>query len=490
MSYIEKQGEKNMIENDFKKLAIGNDIIKGLTNLGFTEAKEVQKKVIPFMLSSKDIIVKSETGSGKTASFGIPLCENVEVEENKIQGIVLTPTRELALQVKEEISNIGRVKKVRCAAIFGKQPMKEQINELKQRVHIVAGTPGRVIDHIERGTINLENAKYLIIDEGDKMLNMGFIDQIEKVINALPKNRSIMLFSATMPEAVEKLCVKYMNNPEKVTVTTKVVNRERIEEVYYNVEDKDKFKALKRVIYGEVPNRGIVFCNTKDTVKNVIKLMINEGLSAKELHGDMEQKERLKIMEDFKNGDFQFLVATDIAARGIHVDDITHVINYDVPGEKEAYVHRIGRTGRQGKSGNAITFVSNYETKFLRSIEEYIGYTITHGTYAEDSKLREGKKLLKEKSSNLKKSVKPKNINKDIVKIHLNGGKKKKIRPGDIAGALNSIEGITSEDVGIIEVQDGFSYVDILNKKGNTILNNYKELSIKGKKIKIQRAKN
>ncbi|MEW8956074.1 DEAD/DEAH box helicase [Clostridium sp.] len=478
-----------MIENDFEKLAIGNDIVRALSNLGFTEAKEVQKKVIPFMLSSKDIIVKSETGSGKTASFGIPLCEKVEVEDNKVQGIVLTPTRELALQVKEEISNIGRIKKVRCAAIFGKQPMKEQINELKQRIHIVAGTPGRVIDHIERGTINLESAKYLIIDEGDKMLNMGFIDQIEKVINALPKDKNIMLFSATMPEAVEKLCLKYMKAPEKITVVTKVVNRERIEEVYYNVEDRDKFKALKRVIYGEVPNRGIVFCNTKEKVRAVIKLMKDEDISAKELHGDMEQKERLRIMEDFKDGRFQFLVSTDIAARGIHVDDITHVINYDVPGEKEAYVHRIGRTGRQGKSGKAITFVSSYEIKYLKAIEEYIGYALTHGEYVEDSKLREGKKLLKEKSMNLKKSSRPKNINKDIVKIHLNGGKKKKIRPGDIVGALNNIEGITTEDIGIIEVQDGFSYVDILNKKGNILLNNYKELSIKGKSIKIQRAK-
>ena len=285
----------------FEDMELRPEILKALKNLGFKNPSEVQKEVIPEMLKKKDIVVKSQTGSGKTASFGIPLCELINEEENIVKALVLVPTRELAMQVKEDISNIGRLKKIRSAAIFGKQPFNEQVRELKQRVHIVCGTPGRVIDHIKRGNLDTSNIEYVVIDEADKMLNMGFIDQIGEVLSSLPSKKNIALFSATIPSEIEGLYLKYL-----------VSRRE------------DKFKALLKLLYSYTDESAIVFCNTKDSVKNLSALLKKEKIKVNELHGDMDQKERLKVMESFKNKDFKVLVATDIAARGIH---ISHHLN-------------------------------------------------------------------------------------------------------------------------------------------------------------------
>ena len=475
----------------FKDLNLSEDILKALKNLGFDEPSEVQKEAIPYILKDTDIIVKSQTGSGKTASFGIPLCEKVEVESSEVQCLVLVPTRELAMQVKDDISDIGRLKKIRCAAVFGKQPFNDQIRELKQRVHIVIGTPGRIADHIERGTLKVNKLKYVVVDEADKMLNMGFIDQIKDILNKLPKNRVTTLFSATLPDEIEILSKSYMKNAKVLNVKSKVFNRDRIKESFVNVEDNAKFKLLWQSIYSEVPNKCIVFCNTRNKVKSVYELMRKEGFLAEELHGEMEQRERLSVMEKFKNDEFKVLVATDVAARGIHIEDITHVFNFEVPMEKESYVHRIGRTGRAGKEGKAITFVSNYEKKFLDEIQEYIGYNIERGAFPEGEKIRDGKIKFKESQKEFikNKNNKKKQVHSEITKIHISGGKKKKLRNIDIVGALSNVQGLTGEDIGIIDVQDGFSFVDILNNKGQMFLKNNKEITIKGKKLKIQKAK-
>nr|WP_199869682.1 DEAD/DEAH box helicase [Clostridium senegalense] len=476
----------------FEDLNLDEHILKALKNLGFNKPSQVQEKAIPYLLRGEDIIVKSQTGSGKTASFGIPLCEKTQVENSVVQSLVLVPTRELAMQVKEDISNIGRLKKVRAAAIFGKQPFNDQIRELKQRVHIVIGTPGRVIDHINRGTLKIDNINFVVIDEADKMLNMGFIDQIKEILNEIPKERVTSLFSATIEKEIENLSKNYMKSPEVLNVESKVLNKAKIEESYLHVEDKQKFKALWTNIYSEIPDSAIVFCNTKDKVKYVYGLMKREGFLVEELHGDMLQNERMQVMEKFKNKEFKILVATDIAARGIHVDSITHVFNYEVPMEKESYVHRIGRTGRAGKEGKAITFVDNYEKRFLKQIEEYVGHEIKEGEFPTDEKVREGKKKFKESQNDLKdnkKKISKETIHSDVVKLYINGGKKKKIRVIDIVGAISNLEGITGDDIGIIDVQDGCSFVDILNGKGKKLLSSYKEISVKGKKVKIQKAK-
>ncbi|MCD3193674.1 DEAD/DEAH box helicase [Clostridium botulinum C] len=474
---------------NFKEFNLSNEILKTIKMLGYKSPTEVQEKVIPIALKDKDIIVKSQTGSGKTASFGIPVCEKVLLENKKPQVLILTPTRELAVQIKEDISNIGRFKKIKCVAVYGKEPVSIQKNQLKQRVHIVVGTPGRTFDHIEKGNMELSDIRYLIIDEADKMLNMGFIDQVEDVIKRLPKDRVTMLFSATLEEKIEKLCVKYMNNPEKIEISKKNITTDIIEQEYYEVESDRKFSLLNKIIYTERPDSCIIFCNTKAEVGSIAIKMKNKGFDTKALHGGMEQKDRLEVIQEFKRGRFPFLVATDVAARGIDIEEITHVINYEVPSEKESYVHRIGRTGRAGHKGKSITLVSEYENRRFKSIEEYIGYNVPKKEIPSEEEVQEGRKLFREKNKVRPKLKKDKSheINKKITKIHINAGKKKKIRPGDIVGAINNIPGLTSDDIGIIDVQDAFSYVDIFGDKGKVVLKSLD--SIKGKKVRVQIAK-
>ncbi|MBU3228562.1 DEAD/DEAH box helicase [Clostridium algidicarnis] len=474
----------------FEELGISEEVLKSLSKLGFENPSDVQSMVIPVALQDKDIIVKAQTGSGKTAAFAIPFCEKIELEERKPQVLVLAPTRELALQVKQDITDIGRFKRIRAVAIFGKQPMSGQKIELKQRVHVIVGTPGRTFDHIERGNIDLSGIKYLVIDEADEMLNMGFIDQVESIIRLLPKKRITMLFSATIEEKIEKLCNKHMIDPVKIEVTPKSITTDDVEQIYYEVEYNKKSDLLKKIIYTEMPDSSIIFCNTKETVNVLIQNMKDKGHSCDALHGGMEQKDRLSAMERFKRGEFRFLVATDVAARGISVDGISHVINYDVPKEKESYVHRIGRTGRAGNKGKSITFITPTEYKYLDMIQDYIDFRIPRGEIPSKEKIEEGKKLYEEKIR-----VKPKlkvnknaQLNKEITKIHINAGKKKKIRALDIVGTIISIEDITAEDIGIIDIQEGFSYVDILHGKGYLVLESLKDKTIKGKKVRVQRA--
>ena len=480
-----------MKNKGFSELNLSENIVKALENLGYEKPSEVQREAIPYILNKQDIIVKSQTGSGKTASFGIPLCEMVTVEESRVQGLILVPTRELALQVKEDISNIGRLKKVRAAAVFGKQPFHEQVRELKQRVHIVSGTPGRISDHIRKGNLNLEHIKFVIIDEADKMLSMGFIDQIKEILEAMPKDRTTALFSATLPEVIEKLCGKYMRSPKLLNVQSEVFNRDKIKESFLEVQYDEKTNALIRNLYAQRPDAAIVFCNTKDKVRELHDKLKKDGVMVEQLHGDMEQKDRLSTMERFKNKEFKVLIATDIASRGIHVDHITHVFNYELPGETENYVHRIGRTGRAGREGTAISLVTGPEKRFLSAVESYVGYEIKEGIHPNDQEVNEGKIDFKEsqKEFGLNKGTKKKDIHTDVTKIHLTGGKKKKIRAIDIVGALSNLNGLTGEDIGIIDVQDACSFVDILNGKGNTLVKNYKEITIKGKSIRIQKAK-
>lgn len=474
----------------FEDFGISKEVLKALEKLEYKNPTEVQEIVIPSALKHRDIIAKAQTGSGKTAAFGVPLCVMTDIEEKNPQAIVLEPTRELAVQVKEEISSIGRLKRVRCTAVFGKQPISLQERELKQRVHVVVGTPGRTMDHIKKGNLYTEDIKYLVIDEADKMLNMGFIDQVEGIIKALPQNRVTMLFSATIPEEIEVLCQRYMINPEKIEIEHEKPTEERINQWYYNIEENKKYDLLLRVIYSEAPGSSIVFCNTKEDVDVLCNKLKSMNLSIKGLHGGMEQKDRLDIMEAFKKGEFSTLVATDVASRGIDIEGIDLVINYSVPVEKESYVHRIGRTGRAGSGGNAVTLVTPYEQNRFKEIQEYIGYEVKIREIPTDEEVEQGRKEIKARENikvrpRIDKRVK---LNSDITKIHINAGKKKKVRPGDIAGTISSIQGVNPEDVGIIDVQDTYSYVDVLNGKGELVLKEIEKLTIKGKKVKAQRA--
>ena len=466
--------------DDFK---LSEETRKALFKLRYENPTEVQARVIPEVLNNRDIIVKSQTGSGKTAAFAIPICERLKLEQNNPQVLVLTPTRELAVQVKEDFSHVGRFKRIRCAAIFGKQPMDIQKRELKQRVHVVVGTPGRTFDHIEKKNLILDDIRYLVLDEADKMLDMGFIDQVESIVSLLPKDRITMLFSATMPEKIEEICQKYMINPLKIELQLKNPTVEKIAQWYYEVEDSRKFNLLNSIIYTEKPESCILFCNTRDKVDEVLAQMKRENYYCAALHGGMEQGERLHTIQGFKRGEFHFLIATDIAARGLHIEDVSHVINYEVPFENESYVHRIGRTGRAGKEGVAITLCTKRELRFLHEIEEYIQVSIPEKDIPTEQEVELGIEEFEDsiKSKPKAKADKAERLNREITKIRINSGKKTKMRPGDILGAITSIEGISADDIGIIDVQDTCSYVEVFGKAGDVVLKKLPLINIKGK---------
>ena len=478
------------MNNKFKEYKLCDEIIKALDGIGYEKPSDVQREVIPQILTGKDIVVKSQTGSGKTAAFGIPLCENIKWEESNAQALILTPTRELAIQVKEELGNIGRFKRIRTVAVFGKQPFSDQARELKQKTHIVVGTPGRVLDHIDRDTLKVCNIKYLVIDEADEMLNMGFIDQVRDIINKLNVDRQTMLFSATIPEEILGLCNVYMNNPSNIESKSQKLITDNINHELYKFEEFYKLDNLGKILISEAPETAVIFCKTKENVDKVFENLNKKGYSVNKIHGGMLQKDRLDIMDKFKKGNFRILVATDVAARGIDVEGITHVINYDLPVEKEAYVHRIGRTGRAGAKGKAISFVNQYEDRLLDMIQEYIGFEISlKKDIIEVSKESRETAIKSLKSKSNIKREKSKAINKNITKIYLNGGKKKKLRAGDFVGAISRIEGVTAEDIGIIDVQDTVSYIDILNGKGNKVIEGLKNSTIKGKKLRVEKAR-
>ena len=475
----------------FKDYKLSEEIVRALSGLGYEAPTEVQTKVLPLALEKQDLVVRSQTGSGKTASFGIPLCEMVEWEENKPQALILTPTRELAVQVKEDITNIGRYKRIKAAAVYGKSPFHRQKLELKQKNHVVVGTPGRVLDHIEKGTFPLDKLSYLVIDEADEMLNMGFIDQVEAIIQELPTDRVTLTFSATLPEDVETLCHKYMKKPVHIEIKATGITTDKIDHSVIEVREEDKLSLLKDVTTVENPDSCIIFCRTKENVDTLCEELDRSGYPVDKIHGGMIQEARFEVMDDFKRGDFRYLVATDVAARGIDIESITHVINYDIPMEKESYVHRTGRTGRAGQAGKAITFCTPYEDKFLGEIEDYIGFVIPKLEAPTQEAVAKGKhdferKLEEEPDFKMDKSEQ---LNRDIMKLYFNGGKKKKIRAVDFVGTIAKIDGVTADDIGIITIQENLSYVEILNGKGPLVLQVMKKTTVKGKMLKVHEAR-
>lgn len=480
-----------MSEKSFNDYKLSEKITRALSFLNYERPTEVQGEVIPVALKKKDLIVRSQTGSGKTAAFGIPICELVNWEENKPQVLILTPTRELALQVKEDIMNIGRFKRIKAVSLYGKQSFVKQKIELNQKVHVVVGTPGRVLDHIQKGTFLVEKLEYLILDEADEMLSMGFIDQVQAIIEELPKQRVTSVFSATFPEEIKSLCLNYMLDPITIEIEASEEGKHRIQHSCIKAEDDDKFSLLQDITMVENPDSCIIFCNTQQKVDQVFNRLDTMGYPCDKIHGGMYQEDRFGVMKDFKKGIFRYLVATDVAARGIDIEDITLIINYDFPFEKESYVHRTGRTGRAGKKGKAISLISSREEGLLAEIEEYIGFAIPlENAPAEEEVLRR-KAAFKEK---MRVKVQPKEnktekLNKSIMKLYFNGGKNKKIRAVDFVGTIAKINGVTAEDIGIITIGVNSSFVEILNGKGPLVIEKMKRTTIKGKMLKVHEAR-
>jgi superfamily II DNA/RNA helicase len=463
-------------------------MLQALIGVGYDDLTEVQKMVIPAALSGKDVIVSSQTGSGKTAAFAIPVCENLILNQRNPQVLVLTPTRELAVQVKQTMTHIGRFKQIRCAAIFGKQSMQLQRNELRQRVHVIVGTPGRTFDHIEKGNLNLTEIGWLIIDEADKMLDLGFIDQVEAIINQLPPDRVTMVFSATLPQPVQTLCAQYMKTPLRIDVDAAAPLHEKIQQSYYAVREPEKAGLVLNLLYAMRPQRCILFCNTRERVDALAEEFKRTDWRCASLHGGMEQRDRLQTMQDFKRGRFQILIATDVAARGIHVDNISLVVNVDMPFDNESYIHRIGRTGRQENCGVAISLVTPAEHGYLAGLEANLQYRLRRQEPPSLQAVEQGKHLVVKKSRPpVPTGTIDEQLNRAISRIRINAGRKEKMRPGDILGAVTAIPGITASDIGIIDIQDACSYVEIFNDKGEDVLDALARAKIKGKLRTIRR---
>ncbi|MDR4888265.1 DEAD/DEAH box helicase [Fredinandcohnia sp. QZ13] len=353
----------------FNELGISEDLMKSINQMGFEEATPIQSQTIPLALEGHDVIGQAQTGTGKTAAFGIPLIENVDIKNDNIQGIVIAPTRELAIQVSEELHKIGRYNRVRILPIYGGQDITRQIRSLKKHPHIIVGTPGRVIDHINRKTLKLQNVKTVVLDEADEMLNMGFIEDIEAILKGVPEERQTLLFSATMPGPIQRIAERFMKDPKVVKVKTKEMTVPNIQQYYLEVQEKKKFDVLTRLLDIQSPELAIIFGRTKRRVDELSEALTLRGYAAEGIHGDLSQAKRISVLRKFKEGSIEVLVATDVAARGLDISGVTHVYNFDIPQDPESYVHRIGRTGRAGKTGMAMTFVTPREIGQLKNVE-------------------------------------------------------------------------------------------------------------------------
>jgi ATP-dependent RNA helicase DeaD len=354
----------------FNELGLNDLIIRAILNMGFEEATPIQEQTIPIALEGRDLIGQAQTGTGKTAAYGIPLMERIAENSEQIQGIVLAPTRELAVQVAEELNKIGEFKGIHSLPIYGGQEMDRQIRALKKRPHIIVATPGRLMDHMRRRTIRLNMIKMVVIDEADEMLNMGFVEDIETILKEIPEERQTLLFSATMPRPIQNLAQKFMKNPEIISIKAKEVTVDTIEQHFIEVLERQKFDVISRLLDIQSPDLAIIFCRTKRRVDEISEALSKRGYSAEAIHGDLSQSKRDSVLRQFKEGTIEILVATDVAARGLDISGVTHVYNFDIPQDPDGYVHRVGRTARAGKTGLAVTLVTPREMGQLRLIEQ------------------------------------------------------------------------------------------------------------------------
>jgi len=480
-----------MKKSAFSKFGLQDEILKAIELLNYKQPTNVQSVLIEAMMEKNDVVIQSQTGSGKTAAYAIPVIQMLDWEENKPQVLVLAPTRELAMQIKEDVFNIGRFKRVKVALLIGKTPYSVQVSELKQKTHVVVGTPGRILEHIEDGTLDLSGIRFLIIDEADEMLNLGFIPTMDQILKSVPKKRQTVLTSATIPPAIDKMIKSYSRDPQMIRIEDENKVSDRIEQYKMDVVATDKLRSLKEVITMENPDSCIIFANQKATVDDICWELTDLHYPVYKLHGGLEQVDRTAVINDFKRGAFRYLVATDVAARGLDIDGVSLIINYDPPLESEMYVHRIGRTGRFDKLGKAITFVNRNQGKYINNIENFIEQSLLVYEQPTTAMLNAAKPEFAYKKATLTpvKAKKGSALNAGIMQLQIRAGKQAKIRAVDIVGSLCGLSGMSAQDIGVIQIGVLFTDVEILNHKGAQVLDQLQTTPIKGKLrrvIKVQ----
>ena len=523
----------------FEEMGLSEEIQKAVRYMGFEEASPIQAKAIPAMISGIDLIGQAQTGTGKTAAFGIPILEKVDPKLKKLQAIVLCPTRELAIQVADEIRNLSRyMHGIKVLPIYGGQDIVKQIRSLKSGTQIVIGTPGRVMDHMRRKTMKLDFVHTVVLDEADEMLNMGFREDIEFVLSGVPEERQTVLFSATMPKPIMEITKKFQNNAKVIKVTKKELTVPNIEQYYYDVKPKKKEEVLSRLLDIYSPRLSVVFCNTKKQVDLLVNALLGRGYFAAGLHGDMKQEQRDRVMQGFRTGKTEILVATDVAARGIDVDEVEAVFNYDLPQDDEYYVHRIGRTGRAGREGRAFSFVSGKEVYKLKEIQRYCKTKI----YAQkvpslndvantkmENILDDVERVIEQEDLDMLINAIEERVNNSeftamdmaaaflkiccgmtednknteendwefgdtgagedgMVRLFINIGKKQRVRPGDILGAIAGESGMDGKLIGTIDMYDKYTFVEVPREYAREVLNAMKNVKIKGKTVAVEPA--
>ena len=486
--FITKKERRANTMQTFKKYPLSPLIIQALERLGYEQPTSVQARVLDTFWNAQDLIVQSQTGSGKTMAFALPLCEAVDWEKRYPQALVLTPTRELALQIQEVFFKVGRFKRIKAVGLYGKAPFVVQQKELKQKTHVVVATPGRLLEHLEKGTIQTEDIRYLVIDEADEMLKMGFMEDVKRIVEALPQHQTL-LFSATLPKDIQNFGQTLMKSATVIQITPQKVTSHQVETKSYLVDEAEKMQALIRLTQVENPECCMIFCNRKVGVEQVYAVLKEAGYACAMLHGGMEQRDRFKVMADFKKGYYRYLVCTDVAARGIDVKHVTYVVSFDVPEDKEQYVHRMGRTGRGKQTGKAAMLMTKEEQCFVEAIERYIGEPLVEALLPNEEALQEVQEAFKEKMARPMEvsTAKAEAIHQDILKLHINAGKKTKMRPVDIVGTLCNLKGMSAADIGIIQIQDISTYVEILNGKGESVYQQLQKTPIKGRMRRVSK---
>lgn len=471
--------------NSFQELNLSKEVQDALAVLHYERPTEIQTAVLPPAMAGQDIVGTSQTGSGKTAAFAIPLCEFARWEENVPESLILEPTRELTVQVKEEVFHIGRNKRLKVVDLFGGFPIEKQMLSLKQKTHIAVGTPGRVLDHVRRGTLDLSRLCRIVIDEADLMLDMGFMEEVSLILRELKPQAQRMLFSATIGSSLQEMIETYMKDPVRIEIGDKNHIVETIDQSAYFVDAEEKYDLFRTLLTRTNPDKALIFCGTKQMVDVLVQKLKRDRIRCGTIHGDMEQRDRIHTIEDFRLGKIRYLIATDVAARGIDIDSLTHVFNYDFPTGKETYVHRIGRTGRNGQAGCAISLVCEMDLQMKQQVEAYIGREIPAGDL---EALGDASQAFwnRQKERVHLKPQKGAGFARTITRLSIGGGKKSKLRTGDIVATICSIDGLTAEDIGIIDIRDSLTYVEILNQKGDQVLEALQEKTIKGKHRKVR----
>ena len=521
-------------ETTFADLGLKAPILEALNDLGYEKPSPIQAECIPHLLNGRDVLGMAQTGSGKTAAFSLPLLQNLDPELKAPQILVLAPTRELAVQVAEAMTDFSKhMRGVNVVALYGGQRYDVQLRALRQGPQIVVGTPGRLLDHLKRGTLDLSKLSGLVLDEADEMLRMGFIEDVETIMAQIPEGHQTALFSATMPQAIMEIAATYQKDAQLVKVTRKELTVPNIEQYYYEVRTKNKDEVLCRLLDLYAPRLSLVFCNTKKKVDELVLELQNRGYFAEGLHGDLKQMQRDRVMQGFREGSTDILVATDVAARGIDVDDVEAVFNYDLPQDDEYYVHRIGRTGRAGKNGKAFTFITGREFYKLKDIQRYCRTKIiakqvpslndvanvkadkifekVAGMIDEDN-LKPYIRMIEEKlekedyttldlaAAFLRMALgdEDKSVEVDdfgdtgaedgMVRLFINIGKNQKARPGDILGAIAGETGIAGSLIGTIDMYDKYTFVEVPKEYARDVLNAMSHARIKGRNINIEPA--